>query len=220
MKKLFQRIIADLCNKSDVLTSGIENTIDIKNNKGDIIGSGNITINNYYGKISQEHYLPFYVERTTQSLTKQDLDNQTVLNLFTYFSTDLMDNYLHQNPGNIDSRIVLICDYWDAMINASSFKIYNPMTDKAIRDFYEPFSRLIHEGGMYYGPHDINPQMYHFFGYEHDAFISREKEKKFYEFADRISQLQPLYKIMMDHIKNEYPLNLVKLSEEFQKANN
>jgi len=150
---------------------------------------------------------------------KKELDVQTVTDLFTYFSTYLMDDYLRQDPENIDTRIVLICDCWDAMIGASSFIIYNPVTNKVVRDFYEPFSELIHEGGKYYGPHDINPHMYHFYGYEHDEFISVEKERKFYDFARKMQELYPLYNRMMEHVKNEYPLNLAKMSEEFQKAN-
>lgn len=147
------------------------------------------------------------------------LDKQTLTNLFSYFSTNVMDNYLRQEPTDIDTRVTTIKDYWDIIINASSFVIYNAETDRLIRDFYNPFAAIISDGGMDYGPNEMNPHLYRFWGYKHDSFTTTEREKKYYEYVNRIRKLAPLYTAMIDHIKKVYKLDLASLSGNFEKEN-
>lgn len=217
---VFYEILKKLCPKSYQTYGGpISNTIEIKNKNGDVIGSGNIIINNYYGHVEKPQVIPMVINKDIEETDEHKLDIQTVINLFTYFSTNVMDNYLRHEPTDIETRVVSIKDYWDAIINASSFIIYNAETDRLIRDFYNPFAAIISDGGMDYGPNEMKPHYYRFWGYERDTFTTYEREKKYYEYVKRIQELAPLYYAMIDHIKKVYKLDLASLSENFEKEN-
>lgn len=215
---IIKRIAKQIDRKN---SSSTENNIGIKNKNGIVENSGNITNNTdciFLNLLVETPNLTDYEQSI--DVEKKRLDATTICNLFTNFSTELMDDFFRNEPIDIDCRVVLIKDYWDNIINSSAFILYDTETNKIIRAFYDVFSKIIHDGSLHYAPHEFNVSLYRFFGYENDRFISSERQEIFNTFRTRIGQLFPLYQNMINRIQRTYCIDFKRLSDEFIMLNN
>lgn len=144
-------------------------------------------------------------------------DKETVELLFKNFSCNLMDDFFREAPLRIPKNLVVSSDLWDEITFSSTFIIY----DEELRNRFEAFSKLwlhiMEYGGKYYisKPDSL---YYHFAGLQNDRFVSDDDGQAFNRIQKDVLTLQPLYRDFIDYVKQYYPLDLAKISENFEKG--
>ena len=181
----------------------------IRNNN--IKGDNNIVIQGDNNNISLGTIV------SANSTLQDENDEKNVRWLMQNMNVYLMDNYFQRGPQRVNTKIIVIHDSWSAIINSSTYCVYNQELDFAIRDFFDIWSDIISRGYVYYSPSDT-PTDYVFGGgkAEFDMFNSNDEERFFGEMLHKWGQIYDKYNKMMQCIKQYYVIDFDDIVDELK----
>lgn len=136
--------------------------------------------------------------------------------LLEHFSVYLMDQYFQDMPSHVNVDLVTSHDCWFGILKSTAFQMKDKQLLQLITNFFNQWNAITTLGCKYYFTSQ-NPQYYRFEQLQHDAFLTNEAQKAFAQITQMVIDLQPLYKSMMDYIKDNYPsIDLDETSQTFQ----
>ena len=193
-----------------------DNSITNGNNSG-IVGNHNTVQNFSFPQIDSNIIQRLISKDITEKTDNNDFDSdkRQLTILFSFFSTNIMDNYF-RDIMFIDSRIFTIYYCWNEGISAGSFIIYDEETNNVIMDFYKTFELLIIKSDSCYESVSGYQNRARFIGYIGDAFPNEKDRQNFHEITKLAIDLQPKYQTMLTLVKRKYKLDLLKLSANFE----
>ena len=141
-------------------------------------------------------------------MPQNENDEKTIRLLMHNMNVYLMDNYFQRGPQRINTKIITIYDLWNAIINSSTFCIYNQELNSAVRIFFEAWSDIVTRGSIYYSL-SSTPTDYVFGGgnAEFDMFNNSEEERFFNEVLNKWGQIYDKYRDMIQCIKKYYVID-------------
>ena len=124
--------------------------------------------------------------------------------LLEHFNVYLMDQYFQDMPERVRADLLTSYDCWSGIINSSAFIIHDAELLRLIQQFHQQWGKIVSFGCKYYFT-SPNPQYYRFEQYQLDTFRTSEAQEAFEQIAQMVLQLQPVYKTLIDYIKEHYP---------------
>lgn len=159
-------------------------------------------------------------ESDTDGEIAQTRDIQTLKNLFSNFSVNLIQKYF-EDPIYIDNRLPLSYYSWNYICSSYTFHIYDEKLKKLFDEFWDPWNELMRDNHVYYESWPTNPQVYHFYGYKYDVFETTEQENRYNYIIKQGEKICNALQNLTNHINQKYlAINLVELSNTFEMDNN
>lgn len=182
--------------------------------KNNIEGNNNIVIQGDNNNIS------LWTIVSSDSTPHNVNNEKNVRLLMQHMNVYLMDDYFQREPQRVNTKIIVIHDLWNAIINSSTYCIYNQELDSAIRDFFDIWSDIISRGYVYYSPSNT-PTDYVFGGgkAEFDLFNNHDEECFFKEMLHKWKLIYDKYKIMIQCIKQHYVIDFNDIVKELTVLN-
>lgn len=174
--------------------------------------------------ITKVNAIEYATNTINESATNKEIANsrdiQTLNHLFSNFSVNLIQEYF-RNPIYIDYRLPLSYDCWCYICSSYTFHIYDEELKRLFDEFWEPWNELMHDNYLYYESWPNNPNVYHFYGYKHDAFKTSEQEHRFKYINKQGKTISEALGNLTSYINQNYlQVNLNTLSNIFESDNN
>jgi len=152
--------------------------------------------------------------KSPQSDFRKTQDRKIVEKLIGNFSFPLMDEFLTGYPDIIDERVFISLDIWNATIDSSTFRIYDPTLNGLIIEFHSKWRESAHIGYKYYSTIPGQRRV-KFEGLQHDYFVSDEAEKVFNTIIKIHQAMLPILKEMARYIMDNFEIDLDETSKKF-----
>lgn len=143
-------------------------------------------------------------------------DREYLHELLSNFNTDLMDEFILKAPDYIDTRLVLACECWGYVLDASAFTLFDKELLEYVKAFYNSWEPFMFHSECYRdtaGPNVKRFEMPHEMGAQ-----MAEKQRWYDEKVRQKPMLASNYKRFIEYVKDNYPeFNLRELSYRFLK---
>lgn len=155
--------------------------------------------------------------KNPESDFRKQQDRKWLDRLLGNFSFRVMDQFVSESPIYVDERVFISIDIWNAMINSSTFRIYDPELSQIITDFHNLWHEATVAGYKFYSSLPNAARMY-FHGLQNDIFVSQEAENTYNKLVDIRLKMQPLLRKMASYIQDHFEIDVEKTSEAFEKS--
>lgn len=168
-------------------------------------------------KVNEIKYDSKICNESIQADLQHERDVQTLTELLSSISSDLIQNYF-RNPEYIDDRLPLSYTIWCDIYSSMTFNIYDNRLNELFQKFWKPWSELMSDNYKYYGACNNKSNSYKFLGLKCDIFESPIYENRFYYILSSgniiSSALREFYQYIINNFKE---VDIKKLNSEFEK---
>lgn len=152
--------------------------------------------------------------KSPQSDFRKTQDRKIIEKLIGNFSFPLMDSLLKEYPNVIDERVFISLDIWNAIIDSSTFRIYDPKLNDLIRSFHTKWRESAQVGYKFYSTIPGQRRV-KFEGLRGDLFVSDEAEAAFNKIIKIHQSMQPLLKDLATYVMDNFEIDIEETSKEF-----
>lgn len=154
--------------------------------------------------------------KSPQSDFRKTQDRKIIEKLIGNFSFPLMDSLLTEYPNVIDERVFISLDIWNAIIDSSTFRIYDPKLNDLIRSFHTKWKESAQVGYKFYSTMPGQRRV-KFEGLKGDLFVNDDAETAFNRIIEIHQSMQPLLRELAIYVMDNFEIDIEETSNEFIK---
>lgn len=174
------------------------------NDKNDKSGKGDLTskLVTHISSIAEKKPLKPHQKKGKSDIeVKREKDVASIKYLLSFVHIQSIDHHIESLPYKISDRIFFFKDSFDEIYQSTSFYLYNKETQAIIDKFIVLWRKTL----SYYQHFSPSPNKrdYHFH-IPFDTFVNEQAEKDFHQLVEDTREFESAFKIMIQHLRQEY----------------